>query len=623
KLYLNGCKAMAQARKQGKNCVRMWGSPANENTVAPISDLNNGNLLEENQLLISCMASLLSIQSFETAMEIVLGHIGRYYGAQHVAVVKCDTEKQTNKVVYAWTQTGEHLKKQTKEIIPFAQMPHWIDAFNQNRELVIHDITEWIHTYPEEYEFLRDSGVFSVCAIPFEVSSKLYGFLEVDNATLHSEDIILLKTLSYFITSEMTKQKLQQKQEYLIYHDTLTGLCNRNSYLNYLAGLNEDALSSMGVVRLDINGLKEYNTKFGFDYGDSLLCHMAQILKSVFAHHCVYRFTGDEFLVLCKGVTNEHFTSLVNLVRSEMRAEYLDCVAFGYTWSGVDIHMEDLIRHAEELLSVEKLMNKERQAYRSQAPQAVMLQNLVRALENDEFTLYLQPKRDIATGEIVGAEALVRYIHPKYGVIGPAKFVPQLEENGLIYYIDFFIFEQVCKMLLKWQQEGKPLRCISLNLSRKTMLREDLPKQMQAIYNRYKVPKKYIEIEITESFGDMERETFSRISGDIVAQGFRLSLDDFGSKYSNLSILSAVDLNVLKLDKSLVNDIVANPKTLTIVSNFLVLCRNLGIESVAEGVETEEQMSLLKQLGCNVVQGYLVNKPMPMTDFEEKYCACT
>ena len=160
---------------------------------------------------------------------------------------------------------------------------------------------------------------------------------------------------------------------------------------------------------------------------------------------------------------------------------------------------------------------------------------------------------------------------------------------------------------------------ISVNFSRKTLLEENLLETINAIQEKYGIPRQYIEIEITESLGEVDRDSMIHMGKKISKEGYLLTLDDFGSKYSNISILSAVTFNVLKIDKSLVKDVFSNPRSKVIVRNFIDSCRSLGINTVAEGVETMEQYEVLKEMGCDCIQGYFINKPLSVVDFEKKY----
>ena len=224
---------------------------------------------------------------------------------------------------------------------------------------------------------------------------------------------------------------------------------------------------------------------------------------------------------------------------------------------------------------------------------------------------------DARTQKILGAEALVRLRDPQYGDIPPNRFIPLLEKERLIRYVDLFIFEEVCKTLRRWKASGWPLLPVSLNFSRATLLEGDLLNTLVDITSRYGVDRRLMEIEITERVGDIERETLSTIGLQIAELGFPLSLDDFGSKYSSMSMLSVLKFQVVKLDRSLVYDLVSHTESRIVVRHMLDMCRDLGIACVAEGVETREQLHILQEMGCTAIQGYLFSRPLPPDAFEK------
>lgn len=250
---------------------------------------------------------------------------------------------------------------------------------------------------------------------------------------------------------------------------------------------------------------------------------------------------------------------------------------------------------------------------------AIRLQRLKSALQGRLFQVYLQPKAQISSGKICGVEALVRYVDEKHGVVAPAKFIPQLEAENNIRHIDFFVLESVCAMVRSWKKRGLPILPVTLNFSRYTLAEENIVDKINEVVDKYKVERSSLGIEITESAADMERRKLIEVSQQIVQCGYRLYLDDFGSKYSNISILTSLPLHGLKFDKSVINDLYSNPATHLLVKNLIHACKEMEIDSIAEGVEEEEQLEILKAFGCTFAQGYLYNKPIPIADFEHKY----
>lgn len=240
-------------------------------------------------------------------------------------------------------------------------------------------------------------------------------------------------------------------------------------------------------------------------------------------------------------------------------------------------------------------------------------------LDRGWFIPYLQPKVDLKTGQIVGAEALVRLHHAQYGILPPARFIVKLEQTKLIHHLDFYMLEQVCGILKDWRERGIKAGPVSFNLSRVTILQSDWAQKMKKIAERYPLDAHRIEVEITEGASELEGVTLSDVAREIHRLGFGLALDDFGAHYSNLAMLFGMDFDVLKLDKSLIADLVQNQSNQTVVKYVLRMCKELGIKTLAEGVEQFSQRQLLTDLGCDYAQGYLFGKPMMQAYFEKVF----
>lgn len=464
----------------------------------------------------------------------------------------------------------------------------------------------------EHHFFVHDNTVFN------QYEKEAYFTKNVGIAFVKDSQDSLNYSLSHQKSVEITNKRLEE-QKLFIPHDKLTGLLNRNDYLKCLQKIDEESLSSLGVVSADINGLKQLNQKYGHEAGDKMILFIADIFKNHFSDAHIYRLTGDEFLVLYEDITYEAFIESVTKVKQEINANYPESIAIGYTWSDKDIHIEKLVAHADEFMLLAK--HKYYQIATSLNKRYIreVADVLHNELERGMYVMYLQPKADTHTGLIVGAEALIRKINENGKIIFPDQFVPMLEEHNLIRYIDLFIFEEVCKILSKWKKNGQRIIPISVNFSRETIFEENIIDSMMKIMQKYSVTPDWIEIEITESIGEMEPEIVAAIGEKINEKGFKLSIDDFGARYSNISILTKMNFDILKLDKTMINDLVINERTKIIVKNFLDTCRILKIKSVAEGVETKGQLEVLKELKCDLIQGYFINKPIPVADFEKIY----
>ena len=237
------------------------------------------------------------------------------------------------------------------------------------------------------------------------------------------------------------------------------------------------------------------------------------------------------------------------------------------------------------------------------------------ALPNQEFELYYQPRIEMKSGNIVGAEALIRWNHPKWGLVSPMEFIPLAEETGLISDIDEWVKVTVCKQIRDWQQAGVPAIPISINVFAQEFMKRDFPHKLQSSLKQTGVDGKWLEIEITESFmiqnAEVVRDTIERLRN----LGIKVSLDDFGTGYSSLHYLTQFSIDILKIDKSFISESTTKPQIATILQSMIQMAHGLQLEIVVEGVETEEQLALLRQLHCQYVQGYLFSPPVPADQF--------
>ncbi|MBR5090791.1 MAG: EAL domain-containing protein, partial [Ruminiclostridium sp.] len=241
----------------------------------------------------------------------------------------------------------------------------------------------------------------------------------------------------------------------------------------------------------------------------------------------------------------------------------------------------------------------------------------MKALKNSEFKVFFQPKVSVSQNRIVGAEALVRWIKPNGAVVTPDSFVPFLEKNGYIVKIDFFVYEEVCKYLRRRLDCGLEVLPISVNVSRIHMLKNDFIPHLVEIVHRYRIPTELIELELTESVFMANEENAVRTLGALREKGFKVSIDDFGSDYSSLSLLKRMPVDVLKIDKGFFSGDHIEEKESILLSSVIDMANKMDIDIICEGIETEEQVDFLKNSKCDTAQGFFYAKPVPIADFED------
>ncbi len=244
------------------------------------------------------------------------------------------------------------------------------------------------------------------------------------------------------------------------------------------------------------------------------------------------------------------------------------------------------------------------------------------AIEQDEFVVYLQPKFDIKTEKIKGAEALIRWNYKNRELLSPYRFIPYFEKDGTIDKIDDLVLKKICKAMDSWKKEGKPLYPVSVNLSRSRMYDDNLIDKLTGIIDSYGVDHRLIDFELTESatYDNMERMLF--VLRELRECGFKISMDDFGTGYSSLSLLTQMPIDTLKIDKSFVDTIAGDTERdedIILLQHIITLAKELGFVCLAEGAESRAQIERLRDLGCEIIQGYYYSKPIPLVEYEEKY----
>lgn len=566
-------------------------------------------------VMLKSLKLLSSTDSLSEAINSTLRLIGEFYGGERSYIIEIDREHGFARNTYEWCGEGVPSQMESLQNVPLDAIPYIFEVFNQKHHLLIPDVEELKNHYPSEYQLLTSRRAHSLFAVPFEDESSFSGYVGVDNPNINKDTIRLLDSIAYNISSEIRKRRLYEKMEYEASHDALTGLLNRGRYVELQKNLYKNRGSSCGVVAADINGLKLLNQNFGHGRGDETIRLSAAVMKQAFSRESIFRLSGDEFVIIALGLEYEAFMDRVRVMSEALEEQTPYGVSLGCTWEEHLAEPEILIHHAEELMLVNKqLYYKTSSNVRKHfSPENVT--RLVNRLEEGCFKLYLQPKVNPENGDVLSAEALVRYQEPGGEQIPPGKFIPALEREKMIRYLDFFMLEEVCRLLERWKEEGRRLIPVSVNFSRITLLENDLLRILDEIKGRYDIPWECVMIELTESVGDIERKVIGVIGAQLRKAGFKLSLDDFGANYANMSILSIIHFDEVKLDKSLIDDLVENEINQTVVRGVIEMCRQLNVECVAEGVETSEQLELLKIFGCTAIQGYYYSKPVAAAEF--------
>ncbi|MCR2804552.1 putative bifunctional diguanylate cyclase/phosphodiesterase [Paenibacillus soyae] len=432
------------------------------------------------------------------------------------------------------------------------------------------------------------------------------------------------------------RSKVEKRINHLAYHDDLTGLPNRRYFARHLDMLLDGSggdQQPFALLFLDLDSFKKINDNLGHNNGDLLLKLVAERLTLCVhsSKHVVSRMGGDEFTILLKEIKSQ--TEAIEVAEEIIRAFdmpfVLDEYEFYITASiGIAYYPQDgrdaetLMKHADIAMYQAKDTGKNNYSIFRAAKSSIGIEQLTlessirKALQNNEFLLHYQPQIDVETGRIIGTEALIRWNHPTLGLIPPGKFIPIAEETGLIVPIGEWVLRTACKQNVEWIAKGIPPMKISVNLSTRQFLKRNLVETVHNILRETGHDPKYLELEITESM-TMDVNFAVEVLGEFKKLGIPICIDDFGTGYSNLYYMKLFSIDRLKIDQSFIRDIMTDSIDADIVSTIIAMAYNLGIDVIAEGVETEEQLNYLKRLKCREVQGYYYYKPLPAEQIEQ------
>lgn len=409
--------------------------------------------------------------------------------------------------------------------------------------------------------------------------------------------------------------------------DTLTGLLSKEGFYHRVELILRDKREQYAIIAGDVERFKIVNDTLGEEKADMLLRYIADCLREKFSVHdsVLSRNYADQFLIFTKYFDglDKVLKDIVKSVKSFIKTDKIFMNFAIYNVGEEDISIRSMCDRAVLAAgTIKGEYNKNVCFYDDELRARMIREQLITnimndALNNNEFQVYYQPKFDANTEHIAGAEALVRWISPDYGFMSPGDFIPLFEKNGFITQLDMYVWESVCKYIKKIRDKHKG-ECIpiSVNVSRKDIYNKDLPEHFTNLIKKYDLEPKYLHLEITETaYTDNPYQLIEAVE-KLKSIGFVIEMDDFGSGYSSLNMLSELPINVLKLDMKFIQNEQAHNRSSNIISSVINLAKWMNLLVVAEGVETKEQLDYLRNLNCNLIQGYYFAKPMPAEEFE-------
>jgi len=481
--------------------------------------------------------------------------------------------------------------------------------------------------------------------VPLQDESGILGTLLVADRmgevrTFHAEDVPVLETVANQASLALSNARLLDRLRHEALHDVLTGLANRGKFRGaldeVLTRLDVEAKAGFAVLLLDLDGFKEVNDSLGHHSGDAILVHVAQCLTRAVSHAAtVARLGGDEFAVLVPDVAtpaaagaiaeriHQGLADPLLIDGIEVRARASIGIALA------PLHAREastLLRAADAAMYAAKSSTGGTIVYEDEAGAATdsvsgsttrlaLLAELRVAIADREITIHVQPQARTDTGEVFAVEALIRWNHPRLGVLLPSEFLPLAERHGMIHDLTEIVLDRAVEAATSWRATGLDMR-ISVNLSVRSLLDARLVPTIESVLRRHGLPPSRLTLEITEDSVMTEPERAIAILTTLRSVGVRLSVDDFGTGYSSLTYLRRLPVDEVKIDRSFIVSLTHDPNDVLITHAIIDLGANLSLDVVAEGVEDQDTWNRLSALGCHAVQGFHLAKPMPVSDFQ-------
>jgi diguanylate cyclase (GGDEF)-like protein len=583
----------------------------------------------------------MTAESFDLNVIKLLGQSAYFFNAGYAYVGTLSDDRLTIHVSHDWHMSGASSFK----IRAISALPWCTRKLLKNEVVVVTDLHKLPSEAPAAKAFDRKS-VKSLIQIPvMDRNNQLKLIIGYEQSSRNREDTRLFEKLNHaqfrmlanILGNALEKLNLEGEMNHLAYNDALTDLPNRILFANRLdqaIALATRSNHKIGVFFMDLDGFKEVNDSLGHNWGDELLKQIAGRLKTIIRKaDTAARFGGDEFLLMVPQIQNRLDLNaiaekLMTIFEIPVTVNQQD---FHVTAScGIAVFPDDgvtpgaLIKHADLAMYAAKKQGKGQYRFCTQKMKTdikrrvTLTSHLHQAISRNELFLYYQPQVNSQTRKIIGYEVLLRWQHPEYGIILPGEFIPLVQQTGLISEIGEWVLMEACRQNKTWQDRGHRPGFVGVNLSIEQFRNTDFVGQVKTCLENTGLAPADLELEITERIAMEDSQMVITSLKDLKALGVRLSIDNFGSDFSSLSRLKDLPVDRIKIDMSFIQGIGRNPKDESIIAVMIHLARSLGIDIIAEGVETKKQLDFLTAEGCYFTQGYYFYKPLSRETIESE-----
>lgn len=588
--------------------------------------------LEAEHFILTQMAELgkvRNVRECQVAINNLLEKIGHFTKADRAYIV--DEKDGCYYNTYEWCNEGIEPQINQLQNLRAEDMPYWIPKLSSGESIFIEDLENVKETMPVEYEILKPQNIHTLIVFPIILSNTLKGFIGVDNPNIKdAKDVIrLLAALGSYLGTTRENAAVYAKLEYRLNYDSLTKAYNRYGfYKNAQKLIKEHTDTEYCLILSDIKSFKLINEIYGENIADKILIDEVNIIRQKMKGNSVLgRLNGDIIaMVIPKEYLSEkEFSDMIKLLSDRYSNKNFRLHIYLGVYYIKDVN--ETIRQMVDKVSLVIMKSKgnmsnyilyyDENSYRNDIFKQQLIGEFETALNENQFCMYLQPQTD-KDGNMLGAEALIRWNHPNMGLIMPGAFIECFEDAGLIYRLDNYIWEEAAKQLKIWKDSGYNYY-ISVNISAKDFYHIDVYQTFKNLVSKYGIDTDKLHIEITETALSEDKQAAHKTIERLHNEGFIIEIDDFGSGYSSFNFLKDVCADVIKIDRVFLKKSSHEERGEQILRSIISLSHDIGMDVITEGVENVDQLSMLAKMNCDWFQGYYFSKPVTVGDFEEKY----
>ena len=588
--------------------------------------------LEAEHFILTQMAELgkvRNVRECQVAINNLLEKIGHFTKADRAYIV--DEKDGCYYNTYEWCNEGIEPQINQLQNLRAEDMPYWIPKLSSGESIFIEDLENVKETMPVEYEILKPQNIHTLIVFPIILSNTLKGFIGVDNPNIKdAKDVIrLLAALGSYLGTTRENAAVYAKLEYRLNYDSLTKAYNRYGfYKNAQKLIKEHTDTEYCLILSDIKSFKLINEIYGENIADKILIDEVNIIRQKMKGNSVLgRLNGDIIaMVIPKEYLSEkEFSDMIKLLSDRYSNKNFRLHIYLGVYYIKDVN--ETIRQMVDKVSLVIMKSKgnmsnyilyyDENSYRNDIFKQQLIGEFETALNENQFCMYLQPQTD-KDGNMLGAEALIRWNHPNMGLIMPGAFIECFEDAGLIYRLDNYIWEEAAKQLKIWKDSGYNYY-ISVNISAKDFYHIDVYQTFKNLVSKYGIDTDKLHIEITETALSEDKQAAHKTIERLHDEGFIIEIDDFGSGYSSFNFLKDVCADVIKIDRVFLKKSSHEERGEQILRSIISLSHDIGMDVITEGVENVDQLSMLAKMNCDWFQGYYFSKSIAVGDFEEKY----